>query len=103
MNHTPSMGKSWLRTDDRCSGNCHATVVSTWRRISGFSIVSYTSEAGAIELNHFDDLPFCCTGQRRRSTSASSTPVCIENLIRIDLVRESLNVDHNGRADIRHL
>jgi hypothetical protein len=25
--------------------------------------------------------------------------VCIENLIRIDLVRESLNVDHNGRAE----
>ena len=29
--------------------------------------------------------------------------VCIENFIRIDLVRESLNVGHDGRADIPHL
>jgi hypothetical protein len=27
-------------------------------------------------------------------------PVCIENFIRIDLVRESLNVDQDGRADM---
>jgi hypothetical protein len=26
--------------------------------------------------------------------------VCTENLVRIDLMRESLNVDHDGRADI---
>jgi hypothetical protein len=26
--------------------------------------------------------------------------VCIENFIRIDLVRESLNVDQDGRADM---
>jgi hypothetical protein len=29
--------------------------------------------------------------------------VCIENFIRIDLVRESPNVGHDGRADIPHL
>jgi hypothetical protein len=29
-----------------------------------------------------------------------SWPVCIENFIRIDLIRESLNVGHDGRADI---
>src|SRR5262245_7610016 len=27
-------------------------------------------------------------------------PVCTENLVRIDLMRESLNVGHDGRADI---
>ena len=27
-------------------------------------------------------------------------PVCTENLVRFDLTKESLNVDHNGRADI---
>ena len=26
--------------------------------------------------------------------------VCTENLVRIDLMRESLNVGHDGRADI---
>jgi hypothetical protein len=31
---------------------------------------------------------------------AQSTVVCIENLIRIDLVTESLNVGRDGRADI---
>jgi hypothetical protein len=30
-------------------------------------------------------------------------PVCTENLVRFDLTTESLNVDHNGRADIRRL
>jgi hypothetical protein len=29
-----------------------------------------------------------------------NTPVCTENLVRIDLMRESLNVGHDGRADI---
>src|SRR5437870_2469436 len=29
-----------------------------------------------------------------------STAVCTENLVRIDLMRESLNVGHDGRADI---
>jgi hypothetical protein len=27
-------------------------------------------------------------------------PVCTENLVRVDLMRESLNVSHDGRADI---
>jgi hypothetical protein len=32
--------------------------------------------------------------------SISVPPVCTENLVRIDLMRESLNVGHDGRADI---
>src|SRR6266568_8883568 len=32
--------------------------------------------------------------------SSSVPPVCTENLVRIDLMRESLNVSHDGRADI---
>ena len=32
--------------------------------------------------------------------SSSVPPVCTENLVRIDLMRESLNVGHDGRADI---
>jgi hypothetical protein len=31
---------------------------------------------------------------------ATYFPVCIKNFIRIDLVKESLNVGHDGRADI---
>ena len=43
-------------------------------------------------------------GKPSTSTASPSrrcnTPVCTENLVRIDLMRESLNVGHDGRADI---
>jgi hypothetical protein len=34
------------------------------------------------------------------NNTAETAPVCTENLVRFDLTTESLNVGHNGRADI---
>ena len=40
---------------------------------------------------------------QKRQQIFETVPVCTENLVRVDLMRESLNVGHDGRADILHL
>src|SRR5262249_29494655 len=41
-----------------------------------------------------------CEIERQLQVNEPEILVCTENLVRIDLMRESLNVGHDGRADI---
>jgi hypothetical protein len=59
-----------------------------------------TTRRSAIQSNLLPSLRASKVSRGSVSDANCTRPVCIENFIRIDLVRESLNVGHDGRADI---